>query len=167
LQNPATTAAAYFRFEPSRGHGDPAIIKRAISGQPQDDFVDLVRTELPPCEPFAQLDCGQIAPGEECQGSGVGVHSNRVTSYQLPVQSSRDTLALKLMTGTGNYDVPNLVISGFVCGAAGLATGVLAPPDFPNTLAAIWSRARSEVVDTPCTLSLNSSTFDAQRSASS
>ena len=48
---------------------------------------------------------------------------------------------------------PNRVISG-------------APPPVCAAVA-IWSRDMSAVVEMPCTLSLNSSTFDAQRSASS
>jgi len=41
------------------------------------------------------------------------------------------------------------------------------PPPLLCAAVAIWSRDISAVVEIPSTLSLNSSTFDAQRSASS
>ena len=106
--------------------------------------VDRLGGDLAAGEALAQLARRQLARREPLQGEGVGVGGRRAPDAARRRQP------------------PKRVISGAPTAASGAGAGLR-----PRMVLAIWSRDSSEVVEMPWILSLNSSTFEAQRSASS
>ena len=137
-------------FHAGGGQRHAAVVERAVVAELLDGGVNLVRVELPPGQPGAQLRLRQLSRRQERQRGRVGV---------------RHYFPKRVISGAGlSGAAPALAAPGAPgrVGAAGFS--LLGPPKMAP---AIWSREVSAVVEMPCTFSLNSSTFDAQRSASS
>ncbi len=138
----------------------PAIVQRSLPSQTHDSLVDIVGVELAAFEAEAHLRLTQLTTGQHSQARLVRIgHVINCTytrrriaqAYACVLRTMRAMHPARDILVERDQLPPNRVIVGGRVMAA----------------RAISSRAESVVLVIPCNRSLNSSGFDAQRSASS
>ena len=157
-----------------------AIVECAAALKPLQNVVNDVGRNLPCLQPLPKLKFAQLAKGEPFKGETVRIcrwlrshrqnSEYRIQNTEFRIQNgnsefltqARSVFRIPYSVFCILYSVfclpypPNRVMPGTV----GVSSG-------PVTIRAMSSLAISEVVEIPWTFSLNSSTFDAQRRASS
>ena len=142
---------------PGDGFRHARIVDRSLLAEAGDGGVDGVRIMVAASEALAHLRFGQLAPPEHLQRVDVCAADLLCHDHDQVATESQRTQSQVFSVSF----VPVWQFSGEECQRPNRVTSGGAP-----TFLAIWLRLMSEVVETPWTFNLNSSTLDAQRNAS-